>query len=215
MVRKYKTEDKNMKNKHAKRLAALILCAVLCLTAVACGKQDSGNDESSSSSSEASVQEIVEAGNTTEPTNNETDAALEEESAAQQQTAAPAKATEKSTEKKTEKQTAAPKTEPQTSAKKKLTQAEVDKLNRELNSNTIPDFKLKLSLRGNSLVLSYIDADTKVRSDETIIRICEKSGDLAINQLSKELDEYDIDSYTLVFEGVNQAGEVVYSKEYK
>lgn len=204
-----------MKNKHAKRLAALILCAVLCLTAVACGKQDSGNDGSSLSSSGASAQETVEAGNTAEPTKNEADIAQEEESAVPQQTAAPAKATEKSTEKKTEKQTAAPKTEPWTSAKKKLTQAEVDKLNRELNSNTIPDFKLKLSLRGNSLVLSYIDADTKVRSDETIIRICEKSGDLAINQLSKELDEYDIDSYTLVFEGVNQAGKVVYSKEYK
>lgn len=204
-----------MKNKHAKRLAALILCAVLCLTAVACGKQDSGNDGSSLSSSGASAQETVEAGNTAEPTKNEADIAQEEESAVPQQTAAPAKATEKSTEKKTEKQTAAPKTEPYTSAKKKLTQAEVDKLNRELNSNTIPDFKLKLSLRGNSLVLSYIDADTKVRSDETIIRICEKSGDLAINQLSKELDEYDIDSYTLVFEGVNQAGKVVYSKEYK
>lgn len=159
-----------MKNKHAKRLAALILCAVLCLTAVACGKQDSGNDESSLSSSGASAQETVEAGNTAEPTKNEADVAQEEESAAPQQTAAPAKATEKSTEKKTEKQTAAPKTEPQTSAKKKMTQAEVDRLNQDVNSSALTDngLEAKFSLRGNSLVISIIAISDK-QSDDRLI----------------------------------------------
>lgn len=159
-----------MKNKHIKRFAALILCAVLCLTAVACGKQDSGNDGSSSSSSEASAQETVEAGNTAEPTKNEADVAQEKESAAPPQTAAPAKATEKSTEKKTEKQTAAPKTEPQTSAKKKMTQAEVDRLNQDVNSSALTDngLEAKFSLRGNSLVISIIAISDK-QSDDRLI----------------------------------------------
>lgn len=205
-----------MKNKHAKRLAALILCAVLCLTAVACGKQDSGNDGSSSSSSEASVQETVEAGNTTEPTNNETDAAPEEESAARQQTVAPAKATEKSTEKKTEKQTAAPKTETQTSAKKKMTQADLDELNRETKNRTRPNSYVGMeenwSRRGNSLVLSTTDA-SGLRSDKGIIDLCTDMESTLLSTIERLLATFDIDS--VIFEGVNQAGEVVYSKEYK
>lgn len=203
-----------MKNKHIKRLAALILCAVLCLTAVACGKQDSGNDGSSSSSSEASVQEIVEAGNTTEPTNNETDAAPEEESAAQQQTAAPAKATEKSTEKKTEKQTAAPKTEPQTSAKKKMTQAEVDRLNQDVNSSALTDngLEAKFSLRGNSLVISIIAISDK-QSDDRLIAYFNSTESLIGNEAKKILKEYDIDS--VFYEAVNKDGKIICSKEYK
>lgn len=214
MVRKYKTEDKNMKNKHAKRLAALILCAVLCLTAVACGKQDSGNDESSLSSSGASAQETVEAGNTAEPTKNEADVAQEEESAAPQQTAAPAKATEKSTEKKTEKQTAAPKTEPQTSAKKKMTQAEVDRLNQDVNSSALTDngLEAKFSLRGNSLVISIIAISDK-QSDDRLIAYFNSTESLMGNEGKNFFKEYDIDSF--IYEAVNKDGKIICSKEYK
>ena len=204
-----------MKNKHLKRLAALILCAVLCLTAVACGKQDSGNDGSSSSSSEASAQETVEAGNTAEPTKNEADVAQEEESAAPQQTAAPAKATEKSTEKKTEKQTAAPKTEPQTSAKKKMTQADVDNLNRQntFSSNFADSgVELKFSLRGNSLVISIIAISDK-QSDDRLIAYFNSTESLIGNEAKKILKEYDIDS--VFYEAVNKDGKIICSKEYK
>lgn len=204
-----------MKNKHLKRLAALILCAVLCLTAVACGKQDSGNDGSSSSSSEASAQETVEAGNTAEPTKNEADVAQEEESAAPQQTAAPAKATEKSTEKKTEKQTAAPKTEPQTSAKKKMTQADVDNLNRQntFSSNFADSgVELKFSLRGNSLVISIIAISDKL-SDDRLIAYFNSTESLIGNEAKKILKEYDIDS--VFYEAVNKDGKIICSKEYK
>lgn len=203
-----------MKNKHLKRLAALILCAVLCLTAVACGKQDSGNDGSSSSSSEASAQETVEAGNTAEPTKNEADIAQEEESAAPQQTAAPAKATEKSTEKKTEKQTAAPKTEPQTSAKKKMTQAELDRLNQGVNSSALTDngFEAKWSLRGNSLVISIIAISDK-QSDDRLIAYFNSTESLIGNEAKKILKEYDIDS--VFYEAVNKDGKIICSKEYK
>lgn len=214
MVSKYKTEDKNMKNKHLKRLAALILCAVLCLTAVACGKQDSGNDEPSLSSSGASAQETVEAGNTAEPTKNEADVAQEEESAAPQQTAAPAKATEKSTEKKTEKQTAAPKTEPQTSAKKKMTQAEVDRLNQDVNSSALTDngLEAKFSLRGNSLVISIIAISDK-QSDDRLIAYFNSTESLMGNEGKKFFKEYDIDSF--IYEAVNKDGKIICSKEYK
>lgn len=203
-----------MKNKHAKRLAALILCAVLCLTAVACGKQDSGNDESSLSSSGASAQETVEAGNTAEPTKNEADVAQEEESAAPQQTAAPAKATEKSTEKKTEKQTAAPKTEPQTSAKKKMTQAEVDRLNQDVNSSALTDngLEAKFSLRGNSLVISIIAISDK-QSDDRLIAYFNSTESLMGNEGKKIFKEYDIDSF--IYEAVNKDGKIICSKEYK
>lgn len=205
-----------MKNKHAKRLAALILCAVLCLTAVACGKQDSGNDESSLSSSEASAQETVEAGNTAEPTKNEADVAQEEESAAPQQTAAPAKATEKSTEKKTEKQTAAPKTETQTPVKKKLTQAEVDKLNRDYfpkNNFVYFGVEYKYSLRGNSLVLSVIVIDSEKVSDDKLIASFNSTEPVAKSTSEKILEEYDIDS--VFYEAVNKDGKIICSKEYK
>lgn len=203
-----------MKNKHLKRLAALILCAVLCLTAVACGKQDSGNDGSSSSSSEASAQETVEAGNTAEPTKNEADVAQEEESAAPQQTAAPAKATEKSTEKKTEKQTAAPKTETQTPVKKKLTQAEVDRLNQDVNSSALTDngLEAKWSLRGNSLVISIIAISDK-QSDDRLIAYFNSTESLIGNEAKKILKEYDIDS--VFYEAVNKDGKIICSKEYK
>lgn len=203
-----------MKNKHLKRLAALILCAVLCLTAVACGKQDSGNDGSSSSSSEASAQETVEAGNTAEPTKNEADIAQEEESAVPQQTAAPAKATEKSTEKKTERQTAAPKTEPQTSAKKKMTQAELDRLNQGVNSSALTDngFEAKWSLRGNSLVISIIAISDK-QSDDRLIAYFNSTESLIGNEAKKILKEYDIDSF--IYEAVNKDGKIICSKEYK
>ncbi len=70
-----KTEDDNIKNKNLKRLTALIFCAVLCLTAVACGKQESEKDGEISSVPEASAQETVEAGNAVESVHNETDAA--------------------------------------------------------------------------------------------------------------------------------------------
>lgn len=209
-----------MKNKHLKRLAALILCAVLCLTAVACGKQDSGNDGSSSSSSEASAQETVEAGNTAEPTNNETDAAPEEESAAQQQTAAPAKATEKSTEKKTEKQTAAPKTETQTPVKKKLTQAEVDKLNRQhpfssnfANSSVELGVEFKFSLRGNSLVLSIIAISSEKMDDNKLADFFNATESIMKSSSKGFLEEYDIDSF--IYEAVNKDGKIICSKEYK
>lgn len=204
-----------MKNKHAKRLAALILCAVLCLTAVACGKQDSGNDGSSLSSSEASVQETVEAGNTTEPTKNEADIAQEEESAVPQQTAAPAKATEKSTEKKTERQTAAPKTEPQTSAKKKMTQADVDELNRQIpykSSFANSGVELKFSLRGNSLVLSMIAIPSGKTDDDKLASVFNATESF-VGSFTYTLEEYDIDSF--IYEAVNKDGKIICSKEYK
>mgnify|MGYP000160053446 CR=1 FL=1 len=209
-----------MKNKHLKRLAALILCAVLCLTAVACGKQDSGNDESSLSSSGASAQETVEAGNTAEPTKNEADVAQEEESAAPQQTAAPAKATEKSTEKKTEKQTAAPKTETQTPVKKKLTQAEVDKLNRQhpfssnfANSSVELGVEFKFSLRGNSLVLSIIAISSEKMDDNKLADFFNATESIMKSSSKGFLEEYDIDSF--IYEAVNKDGKIICSKEYK
>lgn len=205
-----------MKNKHLKRLAALILCAVLCLTAVACGKQDSGNDGSSSSSSEASAQETVEAGNTAEPTKNEADIAQEKESAAPQQTAAPAKATEKSTEKKTEKQTAAPKTETQTPVKKKLTQADVDELNRHntFSSNFANSgVELKFSLRGNSLVLSIIAISSEKVDDNKLADFFNATESIMESSSKGFLEEYDIDSF--IYEAVNKDGKIICSKEYK
>ena len=208
-----------MKNKNLKRLAALILCAVLCLTAVACGKQDGKNDIASSSSSEASERETIEAGNNIDSAKDEPDAAQTKESAAPQQTAAPAKATEKSTEKKTEKQTekqtATPKTEPQTSAKKKMTQAEVDRLNQEMSAKSVlADYGLeaKYSLRGNSLVISIIAISDK-QSDDSLIAYFNSTESVIGNQAKNILKEYDIASF--IYEAVNKDGKTICSKEYK
>lgn len=185
-----------MKNKHAKRLAALILCAVLCLTAVACGKQDSGNDGSSSSSSEASAQETVEAGNTAKPTKNEADVAQEEESAVPQQTAAP-------------------KTEHQTSAKKKMTQVDVDELNRQIpykSSFANSGVELKFSLRGNSLVLSMIAIPSGKTDDDKLASVFNATESF-VGSFTYTLEEYDIDSF--IYEAVNKDGKIICSKEYK
>lgn len=209
-----------MKIKNLKRLAALIFCVALCLTAVACGKQSGKKAEESSSSPESSAQGTVEAGNTAEAAQNETEEARTEEASEAKQTEVTAKATEKpaekQTEKKTEKQTSVPKTETQTFAKKKLTQADLDELNRETKNRTRPNSYVGMeenwSRRGNSLVLSTTDA-SGLRSDKGIIDLCTDMESTLLSTIERLLATFDIDS--VIFEGVNQAGKVVYSKEYK
>ncbi len=211
-----------MKSKNLKRLAALILCAVLCLTAVACGKRDGKNDIASSSSSDASERETIEAGNAVESVHNENDVAQTKESAAPQQAVSPAKATEKSTEKKTEKQTekqtgkqtekqtAAPKAESQTTTEKGITEEDLKYLASEL-SLTLPDgtkITPKVSAEGKKITVCYT---TDI--NEKLLPGIQKFSESSSHLIFRMSQFRSIDS--ILFEFVGTDRKVIWSQEYK